>query len=218
MKTPPRPASRALTFVVAILSVLFGPLAAGTAGADDQIITRAEAFVDIDGARDMDTVFEVHDLDSPVVDAGNLAFAHALRCTDCQAVALSFQIVLLQQPVTTLVPENLAVSLNEECTGCDAAAGAYQFIVGRGEPVRLTPTGYQQLGQIRGEVHRLQGSRLSGPETVAAADSLADRIRAILAAEVQPVADGYPPHIEDHRYRAVGNSPVEESSTVVAAA
>jgi hypothetical protein len=80
-------------------------------------------------------------------------------------------------------PENLALSLNEECSGCDASAGAYQF-VGRGEPIRLTPTGHKQLARVQGEVVGLRASRRSGPEIVAKADKLADKVRVIREDEV----------------------------------
>lgn len=56
--------------------------------------------------------------------------------------------MLLQQPAEVVEPENLAVSLNEECSGCDVAAGANQFVVGRGEPIRLNPTGQKQLARV----------------------------------------------------------------------
>ena len=213
-----RSARRTALIVLAVLSVVFGPLATEAAAAEGQIVTQAEAFVDGDGDREFDHAFEIHDLDSPVVDSANVAVAHARGCTGCQAVALSFQIVLLQQPVHTIEPENLAVSLNEECTGCDAAAGAYQFVVGRGEPIRLTPSGYRELAQVRAEVARLQALRLSGPATVARADSLADEVRAILAKQVKPVDEWTQIVIDEHRFRSVGDGPPDESSTTVTAA
>ncbi len=160
----------------------------------------------------------MHDLHSAVVDPGNVATAHARRCTGFQAVALSFQMVLVQQPAEVVTPENVAVSLNEECIGCDAAAGAYQFVVGRGEPIRLTPSGHEQLARVRGEVARLQGARLSGPDTVARADQLADQVRSILTEEVQPVDEWVQVVIEDRRSRHTGGGPPQESTTTVATA
>lgn len=212
-----RSAGRTVLIVVAVLSVVFGPLAAEAAAAEERIVTEAEAFVDSDGDRDFDHAFEIHHLDSPVVDPANYAVAHARGCTGCQAVALSFQIVLLQQQAHTVKPENLAVSLNEECTGCDAAAGAYQFVVGRGESIRLTPTGYRQLARVRGKVARLQASGLSGPAMVARADRLADEVRAILAKQVKPIDQWTQVVIDEHRFRSVGDGPPDESSTTVAA-
>lgn len=208
---------RTLAVALALVGALVASLA-GVAGADERIVTRAEAFVEVDGRRDFDQTFEIHDLNSGIVDAGNVATAHARRCTGCQAVALSFQVVLVQQPAEVVVPENLAVSLNEECTGCDAAAGAYQFVVGRGEPIRLTPSGHEQLARVRGEVARLQGAMLSGPETLARAGQLADKVRAILVEEVHPVDEWVEILIEDRRSRQTHDGPTQESITTVATA
>lgn len=213
-----RSVRRTAMIVLAILSVVFGPLATEVAAAEERIVTEAEAFVDNDGDREFDHAFEIHDLYSAVVDPANYALAHARGCTGCQAVALSFQIVLLQQPAHTIRPENLAVSWNEECTGCDAAAGAYQFVVGRGEPIRLTPTGYRQLARVRGKVASLQASGLSGPAMVARADTLADEVRAILAKQVKPIDEWTQVVIDEHRFRSVGDGPPDESSTTVTAA
>lgn len=200
--------------MAAVIAVV-GSVLTPPAYADERIVTEAEAFVDQDGDRDFDYAFEVHDLDSPVVDPGNVATAHALGCVQCQAVALSFQVVLVQGVAEVVEPENLAVSLNEECTRCDAAAGAYQFVVGRGEPIRLTPTGRRQLAVVRGEVARLQASKLRGPAIVAEADKLADRVRAILEDHVEPVGDPSQVVIDERRFRSVDNAPSQQSSTTV---
>lgn len=210
--------ARTAAVVVAVMSMVFSLVAAAPAAAEERIVTSAEAFVEGDGDRQFDHAFEIHELDDPVVDPGNVASAHARRCTGCQAVALSFQIVLLQQPAKVVEPENLAVSLNEECSGCDVAAGAYQFVVGRGEPIRLTPTGYRELALVRGEVARLRASGLSGPATVAEADKLADQVRAILAEEVEPVGRWTQVVIDDRRFRSLGNGQPEQSSATVFAA
>jgi hypothetical protein len=196
-----------------VMGLVFTSFTTAPAAADERIVTRAEAFVEQDGGRAFDDAFEIHELDSPVVDPGNVATAHARRCVGCRAVALSFQIVLLQQPAEVVRPENLAVSLNEECTSCDAASGAYQFVVGRGEPIRLTPTGYRKLALIRGEVARLEVSRLSGPAIVAKADKLADEVRAILKTEVQPVDDWFAVVIDDRRLRSFNGDTPQQSST-----
>jgi hypothetical protein len=187
------------------------------AGAGDSVVTTAEAFVDRDFDRDFEYAFDIEDLDSPVVDPENLAVAHARRCTGCKAVGLSFQIVLLQQPATTVAAENLAVAVNEECTSCDAAAGAYQFIVGRGEPIRLTQAGYEQLADVRKRVALLEASTLTGPEMVARADQLADEVRAILSKEVRPLSEDYGAVIDDRRFRSFGDGTSQESSTTMTA-
>lgn len=203
---------------MAVIVMVVGSIFSLPALADERIVTEAEAFVDEDGHRDFDHVFEVHDLDSPVVDPANLASAHARGCTRCQAVALSFQVVLVQGVAEVVEPENVAVSLNEECSRCDAAAGAYQFVVGRGEPIRLTSTGRRELAQVRVEVARLQTARLSGPVIVARADELADRVRAILESHVEPVAGQAQVVIDDRRFHSIDSGPSQQTSTTVLAA
>jgi hypothetical protein len=199
---------RTVSTLAATAVVVAGPLAAGTAFADDEgggrLVTSAEAVVTRDGRLSFDTAFRIADFEEEVVDAGNYAFAHAQGCEGCQAVALSYQIVLVQQPPEVVVPENIAVALNEECDSCDAAASAYQFVVG-GEPIRLTWDGRKQLKDISGRVDALRRSGLTGPEMVARADALADEIKVVLKTELRSVDgdDNHEGRVEERRVKNV---------------
>ncbi len=169
----------------AAAAVLFTGPVAGAARADDkQAVTSATAEVTRDNQYRFDDAFRIVESEGDVVDAANYAYAHAKGCEGCTAVALSFQIVLVQEPPETVTPENAAVALNELCDSCDAAAGAYQFVVG-GQPVRLTGSGRQQLDDVRKQVDALRTSGLSGPAMVAQADALADQVRSILKTELR---------------------------------
>jgi len=167
--------------------LITGPVA-GMARADEgRTVTSAEAEVFKDNEQVFDDAFRIVESDSEVLD-GNYAFAHAKGCESCQAVAISFQIVLVQEPPDVLKPENLAVAYNEECTSCVAAAGAYQFVVG-GRPVRLTDSGRQQLKSIRKDVDALESSGQSGTAMVESANVLAGKVREVLRTELRPSDD-----------------------------
>lgn len=169
----------------AAAAILFtGPVAGAARAGDNPVVTSAQAEVTVDNQHEFDDAFRIVESEGDVVDAANYAYAHAKGCAGCQAVALSFQIVLVQEPPDTLAPENAAVALNELCDFCDAAAGAYQFVVG-GHPVRLTESGRQQLEDIRGRVHALQELGLTGPGVVAQAATLADQVRSVLKTELR---------------------------------
>ena len=58
----------------------------------------------------------------------NEAFA-AASCTNCAAVAVAFQIVLVVGDVDVAVPQNLAVAANYECTSCLTYALAVQLFI-----------------------------------------------------------------------------------------
>jgi putative peptide zinc metalloprotease protein len=58
----------------------------------------------------------------------NEAFA-AASCTNCAAIAVAFQIVLVVGDVDVAVPQNLAVAANYECTSCLTYALAVQLFI-----------------------------------------------------------------------------------------
>lgn len=213
------PFRRSLATVAVATMVVTGPAAATVARADDgdQLITSAQAEVSVDGRQVFDDAFRVIEFDDPVVNPGNLAYAHAVGCEGCQAVALSFQIVLVQEPPEQVVPENVALSLNENCNTCVAAAGAYQFVVG-GHPVRLTGSGRQQLHRISDQVDALRWSGVTGPEMVAQADALADQVQSVLKAELRSTdengeGDGKA-RVDERRVRDNGRDGRSEDSQV----
>jgi len=197
---------RALAGLATATLVLTGP-AVTAARADDhgQVVTSAQAEVTTDGDYKFDDAFRILEYQDSVVDPGNYAYAHAAGCEGCKAVAISFQIVLVQQSPETLAPENLALALNENCDTCDAAAGAYQFVVG-GHPVQLTGQGRSRLRWIARQVDALQGSGLSGPEMVAQADALADQVDSVLQTELRSLGDdGGHARVEERRVRDKGH-------------
>jgi putative peptide zinc metalloprotease protein len=60
----------------------------------------------------------------------NVNEAHAYAsCSDCAAVAVAFQVVLIMDNAQVIVPQNLAVAANYDCTRCITAALASQLVL-----------------------------------------------------------------------------------------
>jgi putative peptide zinc metalloprotease protein len=87
-----------------------------------------------DGASIFKLAFAIRHVAGDVVDQQNVAVAYS-SCTDCRTVAIAIEIVLVDGSPSTVTPENVAVSLNENCSLCTSFAAAYQFVVGTGEPM-----------------------------------------------------------------------------------
>lgn len=84
----------------------------------------------------------------------NVNEAHAYAsCSDCVAVAVAFQVVLIMDDARVVVPQNLAVAANYECYRCITAAIANQLVLSvPGEP------GEEQLlalGEVWGQLLQL---------------------------------------------------------------
>ena len=64
----------------------------------------------------------------------NVNEAHAYAsCSDCVAVAVAFQVVLIMDDARVVVPQNLAVSANYSCYRCITAAIASQLVLSVGD-------------------------------------------------------------------------------------
>ena len=66
--------------------------------------------------------------DSEPVDTTNEAYAFA-SCTDCAAVAVGFQVVLIVGKADVIVPENLSAAANYNCVRCLTYALANQLVL-----------------------------------------------------------------------------------------
>ena len=87
----------------------------------------------------------------------NVNEAHAYAsCSDCAAVAVAFQVVLIMDDAQVVVPQNLAVAANFECYQCITAAVASQLVLSvPGQP------GEEQLlalGEVWNRLLQLAGS------------------------------------------------------------
>jgi putative peptide zinc metalloprotease protein len=64
----------------------------------------------------------------------NVNEAHAYAsCSDCVAVAVAFQVVLIMDDASVVVPQNLAVAANYDCYRCITAAIASQLVLSMGD-------------------------------------------------------------------------------------
>jgi len=183
--------ARIRILLLALLAVLTlaAPLAVAqsndTHGPKDN---KAEAVASGAGDSVIDLAFSVRENASEVIDETNSAVAYA-NCEACRAVAIAFQIVIVQGDPNTVTPTNVAVAVNNECPGCSTLAIAYQFVVGRGEPVEFTPQGLARLEKIRKEFAKLEGeyANLTNEQILARTDAFAAEIRDILATELVPI-------------------------------
>ena len=66
--------------------------------------------------------------DGEPVDTRNEAYALA-SCTGCAAVAVGFQVVLMEEQAEVIAPENHSAAVNYECTECLTHALATQLVV-----------------------------------------------------------------------------------------
>jgi len=149
-----------------------------------------QAVAEPSGAGDsvIDLAFSVRETASDVIDETNTAVAYA-NCEACRAVAIAFQIVIVQGSPGTVTPQNVAVAVNDQCPDCSTLAAAYQFVVGRGEPVEFTKRGLERLAAIRKELEKLEQSygKLTNQQILARTDALATEVRDILANDLVPV-------------------------------
>jgi putative peptide zinc metalloprotease protein len=108
-----------------------------------------------DGATIFRLAFSVRMVTNGVVDQTNAAVALA-SCTDCQTIALAFQVVLVSGDVDVVVPENLALAVNDECIECVTYASATQIVLGFDGHVRLTGEGRRRLAALHQALRDLE--------------------------------------------------------------
>src|SRR3954453_23937260 len=175
---------RLLTLLLAALFA-FG-LATGTPKAASAGDNAAIAVNTKDGTTGFKVAFAIRHVMGDVVDPTNGAVAYA-SCTDCAAVAIAFEIVLVEGDPSTVTPTNVAIAINENCDTCVAVAEAYQFVLGSGGLVHFDHEGNKILSEIRRELHSLKKQDLTLDQLQAELDSISARIADVLANHLVPV-------------------------------
>ncbi|HEX9968810.1 MAG TPA: hypothetical protein VGB03_01625 [Acidimicrobiales bacterium] len=170
---------------LSLAAVLSVGAAATPAGAGTQGDTTAVAVNTRDGADVFRLAFSIRRVMSETVDTSNAAAAVA-SCTDCQTVAIAFQVLLVFSDPEVVTPENLALAMNIECSLCDTLASAYQLVLTTDGVVRLTAEGNRRVQEIRLALLQLRDSGLSGPELQAEIDKLYDELAEVIATELEP--------------------------------
>jgi putative peptide zinc metalloprotease protein len=174
-------------FLTLLLAALF---ALGlTAGAPTAAYAGDNAAIAVntkDGTTVFKVAFAIRHVMSDVVDETNGAVAYA-SCTGCAAVAIAFEIVLVEGDPSTVTPTNVAIAINENCDTCVAVAEAYQFVLGTGGLVHFDHEGNKILSDIRKELHSLKKEDLTLDQLQAELDSISARIADVLANHLVPV-------------------------------
>ena len=173
-----------------VATVLFASLAlAGGVVEDARAQDNAAVAVNLrDGASVFRFAFKVARVNQDVVDESNAAVAFA-SCTECETVALAFQVVLIFSDPDVVATENVALALNYECDACQTLASAYQFVLTTGGPVHFTAEGNRRIAEIRLALRELLRSDVELTELQTAVDALADELRAVVRAELVPAGE-----------------------------
>jgi hypothetical protein len=175
--------SRALrTGAAALLTLLACALPAGGAQAAHRE-NIARATIEQDAGRAFDFAWDVSHQRGGVVDHVNRAHA-AARCTDCEATAIAFQIVLVSGAPSTAAPINEAVALNLECTRCETVAEARQFVRVVDAPAKLTRSGRATLRDVRRDLRALEAQDPPIDQLHQAVESAEARVRQVLNSEL----------------------------------
>jgi putative peptide zinc metalloprotease protein len=115
-----------------------------------------------DGSVSYDVAFALVWAEEGPVDTRNEAYAFA-SCTDCAAVAVGFQVVLIVGQADVVVPENLSAAANYNCVRCLTYALASQLVLTLDGP--LSNDGTARLNTLWREIaafgRTLQGVPLS---------------------------------------------------------
>lgn len=175
---------RLLTLALASAFLLgLGTGAPGAAYAGDNA---AIAVNTKDGTTVFKVAFAIRHVMGDVVDQTNGAVAYA-SCTECAAVAVAFEIVLVEGNPSTVTPTNVAIAINENCDTCVAVAEAYQFVLGTGGIVHFDPEGNKILSEVRRRLHSLRKEDLTLEQLQAVLDDVAAQIANVLANHLVPV-------------------------------
>lgn len=147
-------ARRALASALVAIVLLAGAPAASAQErtGDDNV---AVAVNTQDGASVFRLAFSIRRVADGVVDQTNTAVALA-SCSDCQTVALAFQVVLVRGDADVATPENLALAYNEQCVECVTYASATQIVLGFDGNVRFTSDGYRRLTALHKTLRELE--------------------------------------------------------------
>jgi putative peptide zinc metalloprotease protein len=138
-----------------------------------------------DGTTVFKVAFAIRHVMQNVVDDANGAVAYA-SCTDCAAVAVAFEIVLVEGNPDVVSPTNVAIAINENCDMCVAVAEAYQFVLGGSGAVHFDAEGNRILSEIRRRLHSLRKEDLTLEQLQATLDEIAAQISDVLANHLVP--------------------------------
>jgi hypothetical protein len=176
---------RRLSLVTLLVLVCALPAGRAQAAVADNV---AQAVVTQDQAKAFDFAWDIDRQRGGAVDQINRAEARA-SCTGCEATAIAFQIVLAWGSPNPVIPQNVAVAVNENCTGCVAAAHARQFVRVLDAPSRFTGAGRAELADVRHDLRALEQQDLPPGPLYAAVEEQESRVKEVLDHELVLKAD-----------------------------
>ncbi len=177
---------RSLFAPLLALALVISPAAAALAAEDNAAI----AINNEDGSSLFRFAFDIHRTMNSVIDETNIALSYA-SCEGCQTVAVAIQIVLVGSDPDSIVPENVAISINEECISCETMASAYQFVIGTGDNIKLDKEGRKLVKDIRKAFYDLakeaEAGNLTNAQIEARIIPLVEQIKTVLDEHIIPV-------------------------------
>lgn len=175
--------TRRLALLLAALALVLGApghAAAEDAGGDNSAV----AINTKDESSLFKFAFSIKKVLGEVVDNQNAAVAYA-SCESCQTTAIAIQIVLVSGSPSTVVPENYAISINQNCTLCNTFSAAFQFVIGVDDPsVGLTVQGKRELRAILREFKALKEEQYTLEEFNTKVTALGERLRTVLKTQL----------------------------------
>lgn len=127
--------------------------------------------------------------DGEPVDTRNEAYAFA-NCTGCAAVAVGFQVVLIEEQSDVIAPENHSAAVNYNCLECHTYALASQLVLTVDRA--LNDDGMEQLSALWAEIDEY-GSNLENvplSEIQSRLEAYKEQIIAIVQADPSATTDG----------------------------
>jgi putative peptide zinc metalloprotease protein len=214
-RTAPRLVASGVAIALSAVLGLVAPAAA--AGAQPSVqggdVNQAVAVNTKDGDALFRFAFSIRRVTDGVVDQENLATAYA-SCTDCQTVALAFQIILVVGGADVVTVTNEAVAYNEQCAECLTFASATQIVLGVDGPVKLTKDGEQRLHDLQKAMKDLEAQlpTMSASQLVTRVSSFEAQVIEILSSELVPAGKS---DEEESADAAVVSTTMPGSSTIV---
>ena len=182
-----RAAARRITPLLVLLACAL-PAGSAQAAAYHDHDNLAQATIEQDGGRAFDFAWSISKQRGGTVDQSNKAHA-AGRCTECEATAIAFQIVLVSGAPSKVAPTNEGVALNLECPRCEVFAAARQFVRVYEKPVRLTVAGRRELADVRNTLQALEAQDPPIDQLYLAVEAQEARVRQVLNTELVSRSD-----------------------------
>jgi len=117
---------------------------------------------------------QLNRIPGPTAGPANVASANT-SCTDCQGLAVAFQINLISRGASSITPENAATAINAGCTRCYTVARALQYVIQVDDPTQMPPDVSRLIRAMNQELTAIQADRTIGLDQAEA------RINAVLA-------------------------------------